>query len=73
MRTTILFWQDHILIISINSFFMNICPALISLSFSFLPSMLMSGTVSSSGSEAGRDGRQYTASHLADSSGDGRE
>lgn len=52
---------------------MNICPALISLSFSFLPSMLMSGTVSSSGRAAGSDGTEYTASHRADNSGDGRE
>ena len=58
----------------INSFFMNICPALISLSFCFLPSMLMSGTVSSSGrARAGSDGTEYTASHWALSSGDGSE
>ena len=34
--------------------------------------MLMSGTVSSSGREAGSEGTLYTASHWADSSGDGR-
>ena len=58
----------------IKSFFMNICPALISLSLCLPPSMLMSGTVSSSGRDrAGSDGTEYTASHWALSSGDGSE